>query len=484
MNNSTKTMYVNKFLRAYPEEFSIDEFIQYMSYLNCQISEEQAEDLISGSQYVFELEHGKYRTRAGAFTGRIFSVVLSEEECNQKCFLPGHRCMPFVDQEVMSYSLIFIWNNSVLPNKVAQYSKEFALEHFSLYGEEYESQYIANDPGMRDFDLAANDFELPKTVSLTSVDLTPMFERYNIEPGDRLLFYVENWDEGIVDVSPCLREKSRNLELTDDDIKRNQWYKNLEKALLNMFDKLGPRSSIEEQLADVFFENADDLCTRFCGSVEEFLKKTKSVSMELFGVETRLWKSGSTVPAMGNWNTDNEEEYGFKHNLMYSVPDYVLDEYIKDYAFQKKSDMSELMNVIFPSCFYIPQEHKRELLLHITNRNDIILQTYNWFADHHIGDIRHKALCLYTKINGLVYEIDRIGGNFNEYPQQELVILIQLYTHLSKLMETLAFDPGSLNGETETISVSLDGMEFNFEDIEGALRNAVAACKKNDFTVI
>lgn len=484
MKNSTKTMYVNKFFRAFPEEFTVKEFIRYMSYVDCKITKKEAEDLLAASPYIFELEEGRYQTRAGAFTNKLFSVVLSEEECANKCFLPGHRCVPFVDQEVMSYSLLFIWNNSVLPTKIVEYSKEFALDHFSLYGEEYESQYIANDPGMDGFELADNDFELPMKVKLTSVDLEPLFERYKIEPGDRLLFTVENWDEGIINVSPCLREKSKILELTDDDIKRNQWYKVIEKALKELFKTRGPRSSIEEQLADVFFEYSDELCTRFCGSVEEFLKKTKAVSMELFGVETRLWNAGETVPAMGEWNYDNEEEYGFKHNLVYSVPDFVLDEFIKDHAFQKKNNLEELLNEVFPACFFMPPEHRQDLLLHIINRNDIILSNYNWFADHQLGDIRHKALLLYTKINGLIYEIDRIGGKFNSYPQQELVILIQLYTHLSKLMETIAFDPNSLTGETETISVSLDGMEFNFEDIEGALRNAVAVCKKNDFTVI
>ena len=485
MSDSTKALYVNKFLRAFPEEFTIKEFIRYLSYLNCKISREEAEEIIFGSPYVFELDTNKFITRAGAFTGRFFSVVLSQEEYENKCFLPGHRCMPFVDQEVMSYSLTFLWNGNVLPNKVVEYPKEFALDHFSLYGEEYESQYIANDPGMSEFDLSANDFELPMKVSLTSVDLAPLFKRYDIQAGDRLLFTVENWDEGIINVTPCLREKSDNLELTSDDIERNRWYKNLEKFMLDLCKKLGPRSSIEEQVADVFFEHADELCNMQCGSMEEFLKYTKEISVESFGVETRLWISGQVIPAIGMWNMDEDgDEIGMKPNLIYSVPDYVLDEYIKDFAFQKKSDMQELMDFAYPKIFYIPEDYRQQLLLNITNRNDIILSSYNWFADHPLGNIRHKALLLYTKISSLVYEIDRTGGRFNTYPQQELVILFQLYSHLTKLMETMAFDPNSLTKDTDTISVSLDGMNFNFEDIEGELRKALLVSKKSEFTVI
>ena len=142
------------------------------------------------------------------------------------------------------------------------------------------------------------------------------------------------------------------------------------------------------------------------------------------------------------------------------------------------------MDFAYPKIFYIPEDYRQQLLLNITNRNDIILSSYNWFADHPLGNIRHKALLLYTKISSLVYEIDRTGGRFNTYPQQELVILFQLYSHLTKLMETMAFDPNSLTKDTDTISVSLDGMNFNFEDIEGELRKALLVSKKSEFTVI
>lgn len=485
MTNSAKSLYINKFLRAFPEQFTVKEFVRYLSYLNCKISDEEAEEIILSSPYVFSLENDTFLTRAGAFTGKYFSVAISQEEFENKCFLPGHRCMPFVDQEVMSFSLNVLWQKKILKHKVVEFSKEFALDHFSLFGEEYESQYIANDPGMADFDLSANDFDLPMKVSLTTVDLSPLFLIYDIQPGDRLLFSVEDWDEGVLNIEPCLREKSENLELTSDDILRNHWYKTIEKFMIESCNNLGPRASIEEQVADLFVDHIDDLCCRQCGSFEEFLKHTKEISFEPFGVETRLWMSGKTIPAIGVWNmSDDNGEIGKKPYLLYSVPDFVLDEYIKDFVAQKKNDLQELMDTVYPKTFYLPDEYRNELLLKITNRNDIILKEYNLFADHLLGNIRRKALGLYTKISSLVYEIDRAGGKFEIYPQQEMIILFQLYTHLSKLMETLAFDPNSLKNEVETISASLDGMGFNFEDIEGALRRALLLAKKNDFTVI
>ncbi|MBQ0002776.1 MAG: hypothetical protein KBT21_04490 [Treponema sp.] len=485
MNDYNKVLYVNKFIRAYPEEFSLKEFIKSMSYVNCEVTNEEALEIVESSPYIFQTARDKYISRAAVFSNRYFSFVITKEECENKCFIPGHRLIPFVDQEILACSFSFFYEGVELTKKNVEFSKDFALEHFSLYGEEYESQYIANDFGMKNFSLSENNFELPQKITLWAVDLSSLFEKYEINAGDRILLAVENWDEGFIRIEPVLREKNSTLTITQDDIERNNWYKNFEKFLLEQFNSLGPRSSIEEQIADVFFEHIDELTKKNCGSVEEFIKWTKAVSVECFGVETRLWRSGETVPAIGMWNEDEKETevYGMQ-NLLYSVPDYILDEYLKDYAFQKKTDINLLIKDIFPKTYYIPEESHNEILLHIANRNDIILKNYNWFADQKIGDIRNKALVLYTKISTLVYDIDRTGGRFGSYPQQELVILIQLYTHLAKLVETISYDAESVIKDIDTINCSLDGMRLNFEDIEMELKNAVMACKKRDFKVI
>lgn len=485
MSDYNKVLYVNKFIRAYPEEFSIKEFVKYMSYVNCEITNDEALEIVESSPYIFQTARDKYITRASVFSNRYFSFIITKEECDNKCFIPGHRLIPFVDQEIIACSFGFFYEGNELLKRNAEFTKDFALEHFSLYGEEYESQYIANDFGMKDFSLSDNNFELPQKITLWAVDLSPLFEKYDIVPGDRILLRVENWDEGFISIEPVLRDKNSTLTITTDDIERNKWYKNFEKFLLEQFNSLGPCSSIEEQIANVFFEHIDELTQKNCGSVEEFLKWTKAVSVECFGVETRLWRAGEVVPAIGDWNDDEKEnEVRGMQNLLYSVPDYVLDEYLKDYAYQKKTDMNGLIKDIFPKTYYIPEENRSEILLHIEKRNDIILKNYNWFADQKIGDIRNKALVLYTRISALVYDIDRTGGRFGSYPQQELVILIQLYTHLAKLVETIAYDAESIVKDIDTISCSLDGMQLNFEDIEMELKNAVMACKKRDFKVI
>jgi len=485
MAESKSAFYINRFLRGYVNTFTLKEFLLYMEYLETPLTKEEALEILVNSPYVFRKEKDKYITRSGIFTNKYFSFVLTKEEIENKCFVPGHRCIPFVDQDIISSSITFVYKKHILLKRNAYFPKEFALEHFSLYGEEYEAQYIANDFGMKDYKLSENNYEIPQSVCFYSVDIAELIEEFSLEAGDRILLKVIDWNDSVVEVEPLVREKDSTLELTEADICRNKWYKKFEKTLLELFSDIGPCSSIEEELVYVFLKKGEELTDKNCGSIEEFLKKTRKIGIELFGVETRLWKKGETVPAIGTWNDEiDEKKKGKNDNLMYSIPEFVLDEYLKDFAYQKKSLLRDLVRVIFPKSYYIPDKYREELLLHITNRNDIILQSYNWFADKKLGAIRNRALALYTKISFLVYDIDRTGGKFENYPQQELVILIQLYTHLTKLIETISYDSEAIIRDYDTIFVSIEGMEFNYEDIEGELNNAVLECKKKEFTVV
>ena len=106
MKNQTKALYINKFLRAFPEAFTLKEFINYMSYVGCEISKDEAVEILEGSPYLLKVAKGKYQTRSGVFTGKHFSFAITKEECEAKCFVPAQRCMPFVDQDVFSFSLL------------------------------------------------------------------------------------------------------------------------------------------------------------------------------------------------------------------------------------------------------------------------------------------------------------------------------------------------------------------------------------------
>ncbi|MBO6218929.1 MAG: hypothetical protein J6N81_05090 [Treponema sp.] len=463
--------------------FSAKELLAMLCGLGHKISLEELMDFLDNDGRAFALQKRMYITRAGAFTNQIFSFVPTQREVEQRVFVPGDRCMPFVDLDVLSYSFTFEFLGQELPKKKFNTDCNTARDMFCLYGDEFSAQYISSDPACADLHIAENNFELPLKMSLTGVSLEPVFDKVDFKYGDRILCRVYDWDKGIIEIIPVLSHKLNPFQISAEDMERQKWYEVLENALLESFDRMGPCSSIEEQLANVFYEHRKELCVPDCGSIHEFIDNSKKVGLELFGVETRLWFKGKDVPAVGKWNEDlyEAEERAIP---FFALPDFVIDCYLKDQMYEKKDDVSELIDKIIPKHLAISKKEKEMLTLQIHNRNAILRKNYNWFADFANGAIRHRALTLFSEVGSLVCELDCDNKELDQLPQQELVTLSQLYTHISRILEILSDDSGCEEEEACAMELSLEGMELNFEDIKPLLLSALDKVKKNRFNVI
>ena len=463
--------------------FSAKELLAMLCGLGHKISLNELIDFLDNDGRAFALQKRMYITRSAAFTDQIFSFVPSQREIEQKVFVPGDRCMPFVDFDLLSFSLTFEFLGQELPKKLFATDCNTARELFSLYGDEFSAQYISSDPACKDLHIAENDFDLPLHLNLTGISLEPIFDKVDFKYGDRILCRVYDWDKGIIEIIPVLTHKMNPFQITAEDMERQKWNETLENALLESFDRMGPCSGIEEQLANVFYEHRKELCVPDCGSIHEFLDNSKKVGMELFGVETRLWFKGKDVPAVGKWNEDlyesNERAIPF-----FALPDFVIDCYLKDQMYEKKDDINEVIQRIIPKELPISNREKELLTLQIHNRNAILKKKYNWFADFANGSLRHRALELFTDVGALVCELDCDNRELDQLPQQELITLSQLYTHISRILEILSEDSDCEEEETCAMELSLEGMELNFEDIKPLLISALNKVKQNRFNVI
>ena len=479
---------IRKFLRTCMTPFSQKDFSAMLARIGMRFTPDECTMLLEENPNVFALVDGMYLTRAGAFTGQYFSMKPTRAEISKKVFIAGHRCIPFVDSEILSCDLTFLYNGTVLPRVVVDYSGDAALELFSLYGDEFSSQYIASDPANSDINLAETSFSLPPVVKMTSFSLEPVIKREGFSSGDRLVCRVSNWDKGIIEVS-VLHHNSEPFQMDMADVVREDWYSLLENRLLSSFDIVGPCASIEQQLALVFAENRSELCVKNCGSIEELFLRSKKIGFELFGVETRLWRKNEDVPAIGRWNAP--EVVSAPGTVLYEngiaiepMLPYVIDSYVKDLLYCESEDYEGVLKSIYPFYYMISREQRKLLLLHLKNRHDILLRNYNRFADFEIGAIRHKALELYTTVNDLVCSINLVDSSLKEFPQRPLVILTQIFGHIKHIIEVLENSPSVVMEEIEEISLSIEGMECNFEGISSQLRWTVDKKRRSGFSVV
>ncbi len=477
--------FITNFLRTYTEPFTAKELSGILKSLGYDIGTEDVLFFLTNDCRVFTLQKNMFLTRAGAFVNQVFSFVPSQRELEQKLFIPGDRFMPFADSEIPSSTLKFEFLGQRLPTKIFNTDCNYARELFTLYGDEYISQYIAADPACKDLNLVENNFELPPKLSLTGVSLESILDRNDLNFSGRFFARVKDWNRGIIEIFPIPEYKKNPFQIDEIDVERQKWNDTLEKALLDSFERMGPCSSMEEQLANVFYENRKKLCVPSCGSISEFLRVTKKISLELFGVETRLWRAGEEIPAVGRWN-DNTYGVGCDGTIpFYVLPDYIIDNLLKEQMHEKREDLSEIVHTLSSwQSNQIDVVDSKMISLHVEHRNSDLRKTYNWFADFSNGSLRHKALDLYSRVRKLLCDLDCTDKDFEQLPQQELITLSQLFTHISRILEILAGDDECPEEETYAMSLSLDGMDSNFEDIKPLLISAADSLRKKRFNVI
>ena len=108
----------------------------------------------------------------------------------------------------------------------------------------------------------------------------------------------------------------------------------------------------------------------------------------------------------------------------------------------------------------------------IKERFEYLKSEYNWFVDYEIAPLREMALEIFHKSHLLYKAIENSKTQVEDYPQQDLITFIQLYSHIRRMIESLTMvmdiDQSSINAAYS----SLDGMNFTFDEVKSSL-NAV-----------
>ncbi|MBQ9538704.1 MAG: hypothetical protein IJU95_05495, partial [Treponema sp.] len=456
--DSSLELLLEQYLSNHLKPFSIKDVESFLRKAGISASKSDIVACMGDLGLVFILTGGFYISRAGAFTDELFSIKPTNFEFDSDILIQGDRCMPFVPPDIPSDDLIFIIDGQRLKRKTVICDSDEAIDKFMLYGEEYAPQYIAADPANEGMDVKAVSGELSNYVKLTGLDMAPLKKHFGFERGDRLVCTVRDWNRGVIEFF-ILHDSKNRFNIGETGEKRLDWYRKLEKYLLESFESIGPCSSIEEQLASVFFAHRSDLCIPECGSVEEFLNSSsRKVGIENFGVETRLWYKGKSAPAIGNWNKDaivriaKEIKASPKNEIHYSFPKEVLDQAVLDMYFHHKDDLKELSESLYPEDYKLKPGELETLTKELSKRDNLFRGSYNWFTDQTAGPIRKESLDLFKKVNDMLFKIDACEGDLKEFPQQELVILTQLYSHLLNIL-SYSYSDRDVENDSEAIMV-------------------------------
>lgn len=481
------------FLRTCLSTFTASTFQKFLSSKKIKVCKTDIEDFLDNEPLVFRLSQNEYITRAGVFSDAYFSIRPSKYEIDHNILIIGHRCMPFIDPEMLPHELTIYIDGKKLRKTMEMIPVREVSSKYYLYGDEYVPQYVSFDPANKGADFSQNDFELPQIVKLTVFDMKSVYSKTCFKFNDRLLLKVVDWDTGCLEMKTLCDKKANPFEQNSTTDKRQEWFQTLEKATLDSFEIHGPCENIDEQLSWVIAENRELLCIPECGSIEELVDHTKKIVLSIYGVETRLWKFGEEVPATGIWDEQNQSSRSNLHNsevqsLFYSaalpVPETVTEIYLYDSLYRKDKSIYDVFKRIVPNGYYVNSRLSVLIMLQLAQKRDIIRNDYNWFADCEIGAVRSRALQLYSKLISLLTRFGLSGLDVQSSPQQSVVVMSQLFIHATRLVESFRLDVNLSENERNAILLSLEGMEYSFQDIEADLLEAIDKYEKHNFSII
>ena len=489
MDYRTNTI-IEEYLTQQLDVFTVDDFYKHLKAQGIKLTKADAKEILQVSEFVFNLVNNEYVTKAGVFTGRWFSFKPSREEVEKGNIIIGHRCIPFVNQELPPDSICVMADGNVVESGADVFSMNLAMDTFALYGEGYIIPYIFNDKNNTTATLSSVQYSLPQEIRLTCWPLSKITGGEKFSYGDRILCRVINWSDCIVE----MRVQHSGLSdfiISDEAVQREEWYTYFENGLLESFDRHGPASSIEEQLSIHILENQEQLCTRSCGSTEEFLAHTSKIGFEPYGVESRIWRKGEQVPYIGKWSGVGIGRGTLLTDMALTLTPHVIDAILEDRIYDKKigkknvsEDFEDVIQKIFPNMAMISSAERRIVLLNIEKRNDILEKMYNQFSDYPIAQARKRILELFTRVSELFCAIGGSGVAAEDFPQQELVILSQLYSHVVHLLEEVENVYMRPQFPIDDVLLSLEGMEDTFDDISGTLSSALENNRFKGFEIV
>ena len=477
---------IEDFFLTFHDIFTIDDFCHIMKSEGVKLSHDYARTLLDSSDLVFSLVNEEYITRAGVFIGRWFSFKPSAEEIQKGYIILGHRCIPFVNPDLPPDEIQITNGKTIVNPKAVTFSMNLALDTFALYGEGYVLPYIFNDHSNKKLQLSSVQYGMPNEIDLTAWPLSKITGGKAIKLGDRILCRVVDWSANLVELRVLPANPSD--ELTAEDLEREEWYSNFEKGLIDGFETSGPVASIEQQLAFLFLENQQELCIPNCGSAEEFLKHTKKIGFSPYGVESRIWYANTPVPYIGNWNKNSSAESLFTNMTLIFSPQ-IIDSYIKSDIFAEreqgsKKTVEELIEEIFPPTLKMSSQEHKLVLLNIEKRRDILNKVYNQFVDYKLAPVRQRVLNLFSQVSNLLCSIGCSGLSLQDFPQQELVILVQLFSHIARIVEELEADYIKDKFPLDDVVLSLDGMEETFDEIGDILHSSLEAITYDSIKIV
>ena len=444
----------------------------------------ELEAFLNSRHLAFRAEDGRWVSRRCCFESALFVINPSRLELLNGILIPGHRCIPFANPDLLPQEYVFLWKNKEIPFTDTQGEPEEFYPYYSIYGEEYAPQYVARDNPENEQAFSNDLYEDPPEVSVQTLDMRNIYRETSFVPGDRFIAGTIDWNKGIFSLQRVGKDEWEEKDLAE-------WFTAAEAGFEASFRNLGPLASTEEQIAFAYWLGGPRMRNVPAYSLEEFLyEKTDRIERVNYGIESRYWFAGKDIPdskglsgiAMPPDHTPIEEIL-LKANV--PISEYVILSYVRDAMFRNETDIDKIPDRIVPPSIHLEEAAWNMLADYISETMDELGKHYTFFLDQGMGPIRQRAGELHTAVVELAARLLQKGGLDSSWlPRHTFIMLSQIQGHAASLLEDLNSDDPPPESELDAMDNSLDSMVETFGDIKEMIDDAMNNYRRNNLQII
>jgi hypothetical protein len=440
-------------------------------------------NLFNNRRIAFPVRENKWLSRRGLFNESRFVITPTRSELLSGILIPGHRCVPFANPSVPPQSYKFFWNDKTVDMLETEGSPEEFYPFFSIYGEEYAPQYIAQENQQNELAYNADPFEEPEEVSIKALDMRNIYREESFVPGDRFVVTIQDWKN----CSFRLQRVAADAWEAED---LKKWMDIAEDAFFQSFRNLGPGHTTDEQIAWAYFYGGRRMIDVPAYSLEDFLfEKTDKFSVTAFGLESRFWYAGKDIPdyrSLQGIKTQSDETpiegLLFQHNI--PISEYVVQSYIRDAIYRNENNADGVLERVAPPSCGMNKWDTEYLLSYISETMKELRRFYSVFTDQKAGPIRQEVCELHTAIIDLACRLRREGIDYSILPKHTFIILSQIQIYTSNILEDLDVEEEPPISELSAIDNSIDEMIDIFDEIKDMIDKSRAAFRQTNLTLV
>jgi hypothetical protein len=476
------------FLENATDSFTIDDVASFIRMVDSQGARRLGGEIysfINARNLAFRVDKKHLISRRGCFEPVPFVIQPSRTEILNGILIPGHRCIPFANPTLLPQEYTFLWKKTPVSYTTTEGPPEDFYPYYSLFGEEYASQYVARDNPENELAFNDDPYEDPPEVSVHTLDMRNVYRVSSFVPGDVFAVRTVDWKNGVFELERVPQDAWSQTELYD-------WFEAAEAGFRFSFEYKGPGSSTEEQIALAYWYGGKRMRELPAYALDDFLyNRTEQIETVPYGIETRFWYAGKEIPDQVHHYADQAppdrtvvEEILFRHGI--PVSEYVIQSYIRDALFRKEEDPEHILKRIAPDPIAsdLNRDERKYLSRYLEEVFIEFSLSYSPFSERIMGPVRQRVAELHTAVVELMAQLKRSGINSGWFPKHTFVILSQIQGHAASVLEDLDMDEAPEQAELDAMENSLDSMLETYEDMRCLIEESTESFRRSAISVV